>query len=205
MIAHIFYKNTYQMNRRKFINRTALTSAGIGLTTILPSKAWSAVSAGDTINIGLIGCNSMGFGDLQNHLDIAGVNCLALCDVDENVLNKRAAEITAKYNQHPKLFSDFRKMLELKDIDAVIIGTPDHWHCLIMVYAVQAGKDVYVEKPMANTIAECNIMVSAARKYNRIVQVGQQQRSGFIFQKAMELIKSGKIGHLRKSKYLGKF
>jgi predicted dehydrogenase len=186
------------MNRRKFINRTALTSAGIGLTAILPSKAWSSASPSDTINIALIGCNSMGFGDLLNHLDIAGVNCLALCDVDENVLNKRAAEITAKYNQHPKLFSDFRKMLELKDIDAVIIGTPDHWHCLTMVNAVQAGKDVYVEKPMANTIAECNIMVSAARKYNRIVQVGQQQRSGFIFQKAMELIKSGKIGTLRK-------
>ena len=89
-------------------------------------------------------------------------------------------------------------MLEQKDIDAVIIGTPDHWHCLLMVNAVQAGKDVYVEKPMANTIEECNIMVKAARNYNRIVQVGQQQRSGFIFQKAMELIKSGNIGKLRK-------
>src|SRR5665647_1274478 len=174
------------MNRRKFINRTTLTSAGIGLTTVMPSRAWSVISPSDTINVALIGCNSMVFGDLQNHLDIAGVNCLAICDVDENVLNKRASEITAKYNQHPKLFSDFRKMLEMKDIDAVIIGTPDHWHCLNMVYAVQAGKDVYVEKPMANTIAECNIMVSAVRKYNRIVQVGQQQRSGFIFQKAME-------------------
>jgi hypothetical protein len=71
------------MNRRKFINRTALTSAGIGLTTILPSKAWSAVSPSDTVNVALIGCNSMGFGDLQNHLDIAGVNCLALCDYGE--------------------------------------------------------------------------------------------------------------------------
>jgi predicted dehydrogenase len=89
-------------------------------------------------------------------------------------------------------------MLEQKDIDAVIIGTPDHWHCLMTVFALQAGKDVYVEKPMANTIEECNIMVKASRHYNRIVQVGQQQRSGFIFQKAMEMIRSGSIGKLRK-------
>ena len=89
-------------------------------------------------------------------------------------------------------------MLEQKDIDAVIIGTPDHWHCLITVYALQAGKHVYVEKPMANTIAECDIMVKAANYYKKTVQVGQQQRSGFIFNKAMELIKDGKIGALRK-------
>jgi predicted dehydrogenase len=80
----------------------------------------------------------------------------------------------------------------------VIIGTPDHWHCLITVYALQAGKDVYVEKPMANSIEECNIMVKAANYYNKVVQVGQQQRSGFIFQKAMEMLKGGKIGKLRK-------
>jgi predicted dehydrogenase len=141
----------------------------------------------------------MGFGILQHHLSNPGVNCVALCDIDENILNDRAAEVKKTFNQEPRLFHDFRKVLEQKDIDAVIIGTPDHWHCLIAVYALQAGKDVYVEKPMANTIAECNIMVKAAAYYNnRVIQVGQQQRSGFIFQKAMELIKSGYIGKLRR-------
>jgi len=187
------------MNRRKFIRRTALTSAGLGMITIIPSEVWSSgVSPSDSLNVALIGCRNMGFGILQHHLSNPGVNCVAMCDIDESVLNEKAAELKKRYNQSPKLYKDFRKLLEQKDIDAVIIGTPDHWHCLMMVYALQAGKDVYCEKPMANTIAECNIMVKATAYYKRMVQIGQQQRSGFIFQKAMELIKSGMIGKLRK-------
>jgi predicted dehydrogenase len=187
------------MNRRKFISETVLTSAGIGMNAILPSPAWSTpVAPSDSLNVALIGCRNMGFGILEHHLYNPGINCIALCDVDETTLNERASDVHEKFNQNPKLYQDFRKVLEQKDIDAVIIGTPDHWHCLITVYALQAGKDVYVEKPMANSIEECNIMVRATRRYGRIVQVGQQQRSGFIFQKAMELIKSGSIGKLRK-------
>jgi predicted dehydrogenase len=188
------------MNRRKFLQQTAITSAGLGVASMIPSEAWaSTVSPSDSLNVALIGCRNMGFGILQHHLSNPGVNCVALCDVDSNVLNEKAAEVKKSFNQMPKLYSDFRKMLEQKDIDAVIIGTPDHWHCLLTVYALQAGKDVYVEKPMANTIAECNIMVKAANYYNnRIVQIGQQQRSGFVFQKAMELIKNDNIGKLRK-------
>jgi len=194
------------MNRRKFISQTALTSAGIGMATVLPSKVWAAdTPPSDTLNVALIGCRNMGFGILQHHLSNPGINCAAMCDVDENTLNERAAEVREKFSQSPKLYKDFRKMLEQKDIDAVIIGTPDHWHCLLLVNALQAGKDVYVEKPMANTIEECNIMVKAAKYYNRIVQVGQQQRSGFIFQKAMELIKSGSIGKLRKANIWANF
>lgn len=140
----------------------------------------------------------MGFGILRQHLNTQGVNCAALCDVDENILHAKAAEIESNYNQKPELYKDFRKLLERKDIDAVIIGTPDHWHCLITVYALQAGKHVYVEKPMANTIAELDIMVKAADYYGKVVQVGQQQRSAFIFQKANEMIRQGQIGTLRK-------
>lgn len=187
------------MNRRKFVSQTALTSAGIGMTAVIPSPLWSTpVAPSDSLNVALIGCRNMGFGILEHHLSNPGVNCVALCDVDENILNERATEVREKFSQIPKLYMDFRKVLEQKDIDAVIIGTPDHWHCLITVYALQAGKDVYVEKPMANSIEECNIIVRASKQYGRIVQVGQQQRSGFIFQKAMELIKSGNIGKLRK-------
>jgi len=187
------------MNRRKFIERTAITSAGIGIASAIPLKAWpSKIAPSDNLNVALVGCRSMGFGDLEQHLANPGVNCVALCDIDESVLNERAAQVKKSYNQSPKLYKDFRKMLEQKDIDAVIVGTPDHWHCLITVYALQTGKHVYVEKPMANSIEECNIMVKASDYYKKVVQVGQQQRSGFIFQKAMEMIKSGKIGKLRK-------
>lgn len=187
------------MNRRKFIHRTVLTTAGIGMASVIPSLAQPFKPApSDTLNVALIGCRNMGFGILQQHLSNPGVNCVAMCDIDETILNERSVEVRKKYNNDPKLYKDFRKLLEQKDTDAVIIGTPDHWHCLIMVEALRAGKDVYVEKPMANSIGECNIMVKAANRYNQIVQVGQQQRSGFIFQKAMELIKTGKIGKLRK-------
>ncbi len=170
------------------------------MTNIIPSKLWPPkVSPTDSINVALIGCRNMGFGILQHHLSNPGVNCVAMCDIDDSILNERSAEVRKKFNQSPKLYKDFRKLLEQKDIDSVIVGTPDHWHCLITVNALQAGKHVYCEKPMANTIAECNIMVRAANYYNKqVVQIGQQQRSGLVFQKAMELIKTGRIGKLRR-------
>ncbi len=195
-----------ETNRRKFIKQTTLATGGIGLASVLPLKNWAyGISPNDKVNIALIGCKSQGFHDLACHLDQGDVNCVALCDVDSKVLNDRAAEIKKTYNQVPKIYSDFRKMLEQKDIDAVIIGTPDHWHCLMLVAACQAGKDVYVEKPMANTIAECNIMVKAANYYKRVVQVGQQQRSGYVFQESMKMIKDGTIGKLRKVNAWGNF
>ncbi len=187
------------MNRRNFIEKTALTTAGLGLASIMHAKSGNSIPApSDSLNVALIGCRNMGFGILQHHLSNPGVNCLALCDIDDSVLNEKAAEVKKKFNQSPKLYKDFRKVLEQKDIDAIIIGTPDHWHCYIMVSALQAGTDVYCEKPMANSIAECNIMVKAAERYKRVVQIGQQQRSAYIFQKATDLVKNGSLGKLRK-------
>lgn len=195
-----------KLNRREFIEKASISAAGAGVFSILPSGIWtSPVAPGDKINIALIGCKNQGFTDLKCHLDSGEVNCVALCDVDANILNDRAAQIKKSYNQSPKIYKDFRKMLEQKDIDAVIIGTPDHWHCLQLVYCLQAGKDVYVEKPMANSIAECNIMVKAANYYKRIVQVGQQQRSGYVFLESMKMIKNGSIGKLRKVNIWGNF
>lgn len=186
-------------DRRSFLKKSAVSLAGLGAISVLPSSVWGAnIAPGDKINVALIGCRNMGFGVLKHALGFSDSNCVALCDVDDKVLNEKAAEIEKSFNQKPKLYKDFRKLLEQKDIDAVFIGTPDHWHCLMTVYALQAGKDVYVEKPMANSIEECNIMVKAAKRYNRIVQVGQQQRSGFIFKTAMDFVKNGKIGKLRK-------
>ena len=125
--------------------------------------------------------------------------------IDQNILNDKAAEILKTYNQKPKLYGDFRKLLENKDLHAVVIGTPDHWHCLPMVNACEAGLDVYVEKPMANSIEECNLMVKAVNRYNRVVQVGQQQRSGANWNKINQMIKSGRIGKLRKTNIWGNF
>ncbi|MDX1285581.1 MAG: Gfo/Idh/MocA family oxidoreductase, partial [Draconibacterium sp.] len=176
-----------------------MTASAIGAVSIVPTKVWSANAApSDKINVALIGCRNMGFGILKHHLNTDLVNCIALCDIDQNVLKEKSAEVKEKYNQEPKLYGDYRKVLEQNDIDAVIIGTPDHWHCLMTVEACKAGKDVYVEKPMANTIGECNIMVAAAKKYNKVVQVGQQQRDNQIFKDVMGLIKEGEIGALRK-------
>ena len=188
-----------QMNRRNFVKKTSVLSAGIGSVTILPSSVWSAVVApSDKVNVGIIGCRKQGFGILRHHLGYDDTSCVAMCDVDQNILEKSANEIKNTYGDSPKLYGDFRKMLEQDDIDAVIIGTPDHWHCLNTVYSLEAGKDVYVEKPMANSIEECNIMTKAAKYYNKVVQVGQQQRSNTIFMEVMDLIKSGAIGSLRK-------
>lgn len=155
-------------------------------------------SANETIVLGLIGCNSMGFGILNLALRQPNVKCAALCDVDDSVLNRRAEDVLKQQGSKPLIYKDFRKLLENKDIDAVIVGTPDHWHCLPTVYACEAGKDVYVEKPLANSIGECTAMVKATRRYNRVVQVGQQQRSGEHWQKAVQLIQAGGIGKLRK-------
>ena len=143
--------------------------------------------------------------DLTDHLKQPGIECAALCDVDSNILNERAKKVQELTGKSPKLYKDYRHVIDDKDIDIVIIGTPDHWHCLPLVDACEAGKDVYVEKPLANSIAECQVMLKAARKYNRIVQVGQQQRSGQHWQDIVALVQSGKLGTIRKIKTWGYF
>lgn len=166
---------------------------------ILPGLK-AGVSANDKVSIALIGCNGMGWYNLTDHLKFPEVECVALCDVDDDVLNRRSAELEKQTGKKVKVYKDYRKVLEDKSINAVIIGTPDHWHCLMAVNACEAGKDVYVEKPLANSIAEADVMVKAARKYNRVVQVGQQQRSGQHWQDIVAIVKSGKLGTIRKIK-----
>lgn len=169
--------------------------AGIGAAGMLPGSLY-AKSAKDKINVAAIGINGMGWSDLTAMLKNPDVRCVAVCDVDKNVLDKRVAEL-AKQNIKVKAYSDYKKLLQDKSIDAVIIGTPDHWHCLIMAEACAAGKDVYVEKPAGNSIAECEIMMAAQKKHNRVVQVGQWQRSNKHFQDAVAFVHSGKLGQVR--------
>ena len=184
-------------SRRTFLKTGSTTMAGIGLASSL-STTMASCSPAEKVNVGLVGCNGMGFADLKAFLAHPEVECIALCDIDEGVLNQRAADVEKIRGKKPaNLYKDWRKLIDNKDIDVVIVGTPDHWHCLIMVAACEAGKDVYCEKPIGRTIEECNIMVKAAQKYKRVVQVGQWQRSDPHWLSAVEFIKSGKLGKIR--------
>jgi predicted dehydrogenase len=184
-------------NRRNFLKSTTTAAVGISLAASLPASMAACVGANEKLRCGAIGINGMGFADLSAFLRQKNTECVALCDVDSNVLNKRAAQVEKAQGKKPQLYSDYRKLLENKDVDVVIIGTPDHWHCLPMVEACQAGKDVYCEKPLGNSIEEINIMERAANKYNTVVQVGMWQRSDPHWNDAVAYVKSGKLGKIR--------
>ncbi len=187
-------------SRRHFLQTSALVGAST-FFGFLPLEALAAkrkkVSPNDKIHYGVIGCNGMGWSNMRAHLGIDQVECVALCDVDDSVLERRSADVELAGGNKPQLYKDYRKLLEQADIDAVVIGTPDHWHCKMMVDALEAGKHVYVEKPAANTIEECNIMIEAANRYNKMVQVGQWQRSGDHYEKAIELVRNNTLGQIR--------
>lgn len=184
------------ITRRTFLKNTTIAAA-TGLT--MPAYLRSAnfkVSANDRINVALIGCRNMGWSNLMSFLNSDEVQCLALCDIDKTVLDSRAKDLTSIRQEKFELYDDYRHVLDRKDIDAVIIGTPDHWHCLQFVDACKAGKDIYVEKPIGNSIAECDVMVEAANKYNRVVQVGQQQRSAKLWKEMIDYLNSGVLGEI---------
>lgn len=165
----------HDYTRREFLETGSTVLAGAGLSTTAPhtASADDSVPPSDRLRFGAIGINGMGWNDVAAHQKIEGVECVALCDVDRNVLEKRASELEDRTGKTPDLYDDYRQLLEDDALDFVVIGTPDHWHCLQMVHACQAGKDVYVEKPLGNTIAECDVMRRAAEKTGRVVQVGQ--------------------------------
>ncbi len=190
-------------SRRSFIKQASFVAGGSMIASSIHSSAFGSIgrkpAASDQINIGAIGINGMGWSDLSAALKQPGVNVVALCDVDRNVLDKRMSDL-AKMNVNTskvKTYGDYRELLNNKDVDAVIIGTPDHWHALIMMNACAAGKDVYVEKPVGNSIGECRAMVAAQKKYNRVVQGGQWQRSEKHFQDAVAFVHSGLLGNIR--------
>lgn len=188
------------INRRKFVNKSVQAIAGAGMLGTVPwelaAKQRIPVSQNDQVNFGVIGVNGMGWTDTRSLMKIPGVNLVAVCDVDENVTRNRVAEL-AKLDIKVDTYTDYRKMLDDRDIDVVVIGTPDHWHCLQMVEACAAGKDVYVEKPVGNSIAECEVMIGAQKKFNRAVQAGQWQRSMPHFVDALNFLKTGKLGKIR--------
>jgi predicted dehydrogenase len=167
--------NNFNINRRHFLKGAtaslALSTMGAyGLDLVNPQKP---------LRVGLIGTGWYGKSDLFRLIQVAPVDVLALCDVDKNMLNAAGKLVSQrqKSGKTPKLYGDYRKMLSENQFDIVLIGTPDHWHALNMIEAVKAGANVYVQKPISVDVAEGDAMVAAARKYNRVVQVGTQRKS----------------------------
>jgi len=163
------------MNRRHFIKTSA---AGFAAST-LSEDALSAVIDGPPKRVGLIGTGWYGKADLFRLIQVAPVEVVSLCDVDKQLLKEAADMVSTrqKSGKRPRTYADYRKMLANKDLDIVLIATPDHWHALNMIEAVKAGADVYVQKPISVDIREGQAMLQAARQYGRVVQVGTQRRS----------------------------
>jgi len=167
-----------QVSRRRFLKRSLAATAGsYAALSSAGGLMPSVLGANDEIRIAVAGIRGRGNGHINHFQSLPGVKVVALCDPDKKVLAERMGQVKEKYGTDVKGDVDIRKILDLKDVDALVIAAPNHWHSLMTIWACQAGKDVYVEKPVSHSIWEGRKMVEAARKYNRIVQAGTQQRS----------------------------
>lgn len=199
--------------KREFTRRTLLAAGVAGAASglsILPVHAETVTrkrqaAPNDRITIGLIGCGGMGNVDVRWALDEPEIQVGALCDVDQDHLDSTSAGVmqysadhgkTGAGLQKPAAYKDYRQLLDRKDIDAVIITTPDHWHALPLIGACEAGKDAYCEKPISHDIREALSMAGAVRHYGRVVQVGTWQRSTPEFVSAVAFVRAGKIGRI---------
>ncbi|MDR0745900.1 MAG: Gfo/Idh/MocA family oxidoreductase [Mediterranea sp.] len=189
--------------RRNFLKSSSMLAAGAGISSLLPNSTMAAPAKSapsDRVNVAVIGVG-MGCADLAGILNNEWAHCLGMCDVNQERLESQAADFKKRFpNQtgNMKLYKDFREVLSNKDIDAVIIGTPDHWHAYIFAEAQKAGKAIYVEKPVANSIAECNMMMDLQKKYKNIVTTGLWQTSQRYFMAANEILRSGMLGDVYK-------
>lgn len=194
------------LNRRGFIKNSILASAGVTVGAPAYIKGFAKNKPSDTINVAVAGIRGRGgmyfggSGHIANFTKIKNSRVVAICDVDKNLYPKTIDSIQKMGGIKPRTVEDFRDLLDNKDIDAVSIATPDYWHALQAIWACQAGKDVYVEKPISYTVEEGRKVVQAAVKYKRIVQVGTQSRSNRVVQKAIQLIHDGVIGEV----YMGR-
>ena len=181
-------------SRRKFIKNTVSASTATFLAPSIVSA--SVFGANDRINAVVLGVNGRGKNHISSLMKQKNVHVTKLCDPDSNLLLKRQREFKNKYNKDVSLEQDLRKVMDDKDIDVVSIASPNHWHALSVIWACQAGKDVYVEKPGSHNIFEGRKMVEAAQKYDRIVQHGVQLRSSPAINEAIGLLRDGYIGNV---------
>jgi predicted dehydrogenase len=196
------------IDRRRFLQES-LIAAGL-TTTVAAARAQDAKQPGplsspspnETIRVAVCGVRGRGMDHVDGFRKVPGARVVAICDADSNVIGRATNEVEKATGTKPKFYQDIRKLLEDPEIDVVSIATPNHWHALATIWACQAGKDVYVEKPASHNVAEGRRMVEAAEKYERIVQVGTQCRSHKGIQEAMEFLHSGKLGKVYMAKGL---
>ena len=188
-----------ELNRRNFLKNTAV--ATVGATVAASGRVVRAAdSPNETVRVCVMGVHGRGKSHMGGFSKLKNVEVAALCDVDESLLGPRAAQLEKAGKKRPAVFTDIRKVLEDKSIDAISIATPNHWHSLAGIWACQAGKDVYVEKPLSYNISEGRKLVNAARKHKRIVQHGTQCRSMEGIREAIQKLREGVIGDLYMAK-----
>ncbi len=181
------------MNRRKFLR---VSAAGMALSAI---GNYAAEFADQKKRVGLIGCGWYGKADLFRLIQVAPVEVVSLCDVDKRMLADAAEMVAARQlsKKQPRTYGDYRAMLQEKDLDVVLIATPDHWHALAMIAAAEAGADIYVQKPISVDVLEGQAMLAAARRHKRVVQVGTQRRSTpHLIEARDTILKEGKLGKI---------
>ena len=186
-------------SRREFLEKSMFATAALSLANSPTAFAAddAAENSRDKLRVAVVGVKGRGGSHIGGFGERSDCEIAALVDVDETIINSRADEIEKKTGKRPTLFSDMRKCFEDKNIDIVSIATPNHWHSLAAIWAIQAGKDVYVEKPVSHNVSEGRRVVEAARKYNRIVQTGTQSRSNPGMRQAISFIHNGGIGEIK--------
>jgi predicted dehydrogenase len=177
-------------SRRSFLLSSAAAAA-------LAADRTSTVTPSDRVRVGIIGCGGISVADSPAFLAHPEVETVSICDVDDACIAKTSVRLEKLGRKAPAAVKDFRRVVDRKDVDVCLVCTPDHWHALPTVAAFQAGKDVYVEKPLATTVNEGRIMRDAAAKYGRVAQMGTHWRSGEHYREAVEMVRSGKIGKVR--------
>ena len=191
-----------QINRRTFLKKSTAASAGVAVATSVIAKSSKRFDVNDTINIAVIGIRSRGKDHYRALAKVPNVRVAVLCDIDERLFPEAVSEVEKLTGHKPRTVNDYQKVLSDSEIDAVSIATPNHWHALQTIWACQAGKDVYVEKPVSHTILEGRKMVEAARKYNRVVQTGTQSRSNISTVQALNFLADGGLGEVYMTKGL---
>ena len=187
--------------RRRFLKDTARAGLAAGLVAA-PNVFSRPLKTDRRLRIAVVGVRGRGRNHAESFAAIPDVEVCVLCDPDLNVIPRAAADVEERQGKAPERVQDFREVLDDKTIDAISIATPDHWHAPATIWACQAGKDVYVEKPCSHGIREGRLMVDAARKYERIVQHGTQSRSGGTFKSAREFLKTKQLGKIRVGKVI---
>jgi myo-inositol 2-dehydrogenase/D-chiro-inositol 1-dehydrogenase len=197
-------RRTNVVTRRQFLKGSAVAAAGVLVPTIVPASVFGGDAPSNRITIGFVGVGRMGSGDMRELLGFKEVQIIAVCDLDANRVRNAQKTVEAHYAKQSAggtykgctTFDDYRDLVTRDDIDAVCVVTPDHWHTLPTIAAAKAGKDIFLQKPLTLTIREGRVLSDTVRRYNRIFQVGSQQRSDARFHQACELVRNGRVGKL---------